>query len=47
MVMAAFSPPLRPFAPSLRDTVAFIAARSDALRPRPGSPHFFQRSRSI
>ncbi len=46
LVIAAFSPAFRPFAPALRDTMAFIAARSDALRPRPGSPHSFQRSRS-
>ena len=45
-VMAAFSPLLRPLAPSLADTLAFIRARSDSLRPRPGSPHYFQSSRS-
>lgn len=45
LVMGAFSPVLRPFAPSLSDTLAFIQARTDALRPRPGSPHYFQSSR--
>jgi acetyl esterase/lipase len=45
-VMAAFSPFLRPLAPTLADTLAFIRARSDALRPRPDSPRFFQSSRS-
>ena len=44
-VIAAFSPLLRPLAPSLADTLAFIRARSDALRPKPGSPRFFQSSR--
>jgi acetyl esterase/lipase len=45
VVMGAFSPLLRPFAPSLADTLAFIAARTDRLRPKPGSPHYFQPSR--
>ena len=45
LVIGAFSPLLRPCAPALHDTLAFIAARTDVLRPRPGSPHFFQRSR--
>ena len=45
-VVAAFSPLLRPLAPTLADTLAFIRARSDALRPRPGSPRYFQSSRS-
>ena len=46
-IMAAFAPLFRPLAPSLADTLAFIRARSDALRPKPGSPHFFQSSRSV
>ena len=46
-VLAAFAPLLRPLAPSLADTLAFIRSRSDALRPKPGSPHFFQSSRSV
>ncbi len=45
LVMGAFSPLLRPLAPSLRDTLAFIRKRADAIRPKPGSPHFFQPSR--
>ena len=45
LVMGAFSPLLRPLAPSLRDTLAFIHKRADAIRPKPGSPHFFQPSR--
>jgi acetyl esterase/lipase len=45
VVMGAFSPLLRPLAPSLSDTLAFIQARTDAIRPRPGSPHYFQTSR--
>ena len=45
IVMGAFSPLLRPFAPSLTDTLAFIAKRIAILRPKPGSPHFFQPSR--
>ena len=45
-IMGAFSPLLRPLAPSLSDTLAFIAARTDALRPKPGSPRYFQPSRS-
>ena len=45
MVMGAFSPLLRPLAPSLSDTLAFIKERSDIIRPRPGSPHYFQPSR--
>ena len=44
-VMGAYSPLLRPLAPSLADTLAFIRARSAQLRPQPGSPHFFQQSR--
>ena len=44
-IMGAFSPLLRLAAPSLADTVAFIGARADAVRPRPGSPHFYQSSR--
>ncbi len=44
-VMGAYSPLLRPLAPSLADTLAFIRARSGTLRPKPGSPHFFQSSR--
>ena len=46
-VMAAFAPLLRPLAPSLADTLAFIRARSDVLRPKPGSSHYFQSSRSV
>ncbi len=45
LVMGAYAPLLRPLAPSLADTLAFIRARSAQLRPRPGSPHFFQQSR--
>ena len=45
-IIGAFSPLLRLSAPSLADTVAFIGARADAVRPRPGSPHFYQPSRS-
>ena len=45
VVMGAFSPLLRPFAPSLPDTLAFIRARTEAIRPKPGSPHYFQPSR--
>ena len=45
-IMAAFSPLLRAVAPSLADTLAFIGARAHAVRPRPGSPSFHQRSRS-
>ena len=45
LVMGAFSPLLRPFAPSLADTLAFIGKRVDIIRPRPGSPHYFQPSR--
>ncbi len=44
-IMGAFSPLLRPLAPSLNDTLTFIAARTEALRPKPGSPHYFQPSR--
>ena len=46
-VLGAFSPLLRPFAPTLADTLGFIRARSGVLRPRPGSPHYFQPSRSL
>ena len=45
VVLGAFSPILRPFAPSLADTLGFIAKRTAILRPKPGSPHFFQSSR--
>ena len=45
IIMGAFSPLLRPFAPSLADTLAFIAKHTALLRPKPGSPHFFQSSR--
>ena len=45
LVLGAFSPLLRPLAPSLHDTVAFIRKRTDVIRPKPGSPHFFQPSR--
>ena len=44
LVLGAFSPLLRPLAPSLRDTLAFIGRRCDAIRPH-GSSHFFQPSR--
>lgn len=44
-VMGAFSPLLRPLASSLADTLAFIGKRSDVVRPKPGSPHFYQPSR--
>ena len=45
VVMGAFSPILRPLAPSLADTLGFIAKHTAILRPKPGSPHFFQSSR--
>ncbi len=45
LVMGAFSPLLRPIAPSLRDTLAFIRKRCDAVRPKPGSSRYFQPSR--
>jgi acetyl esterase/lipase len=45
LVMGAFSPLLRPIAPSFKDTLAFIAKRCDAVRPKPGSSHYFQPSR--
>lgn len=44
-IMGAFSPLLRPLAPSLADTLQFIGSRTDALRPHPGSPKFFQTRR--
>ncbi len=44
-VMGAFSPLIRPLAPSLADTLAFVRARCGALRPRPGSPQYFRSSR--
>ena len=44
-VIAAFSPTLRWLAPSLGDTVAFIARRAGLIRPRRGSSRFFQPSR--
>ena len=44
IVMGAFSPILRPLAPSLSDTLTFIERRRDIVRPRPGSPHAFQPS---
>lgn len=46
-VLGAFSPLLRPLAPTLGDTLAFIRKRSDCVRPRPGSPRFYQTSRSV
>lgn len=45
VVLGAFSPLLRPLAPTLGDTLAFIRKRSDSVRPRPGSPRFYQTSR--
>ena len=45
IVIGAFSPLIRPFAPSLSDTLAFIKARTEAIRPKPGSPRYFQPSR--
>ena len=42
LVLGAFSPVLRPLAPSLHDTAAFIQARADILRPKPGSPRFYR-----
>lgn len=45
-IIGAFSPLLRPLAPSLADTLAFIGARADAVKPRPGSPLFYQSDRS-
>ena len=44
-LVGAFSPLLRPLAPTLADTLAFIRRRSDLVRPKPGSPHFYQPSR--
>lgn len=44
-VLGAFSPLLRAVAPSLGDTLGFIRARSALVRPKPGSPHFYQSSR--
>lgn len=45
-IIGAFSPLLRLAAPSLGDAIAFIGARADVVRPRPGSPRFYQSSRS-
>lgn len=45
-IIGAFSPLLRLAAPSFVDTLAFIGARTDVVRPRPGFPHSFQPSRS-
>lgn len=45
-IMAAYSPLLRWLAPSFADTLAFIRARAAIVRPKPGSPHFYQSSRT-
>ena len=45
LVIGAFSPLLRPLAPSLADTLAFIRARSDVIRPKPDLPYVFQSNR--
>jgi acetyl esterase/lipase len=45
LIMAAFSPLLRLAVPSLADTAAFIRKRSELVRPKPGSPRFYQPSR--
>lgn len=47
LVLGAFSPVLRPLAPTFADTMAFIQARADLIRPKPGSPHYFQSSRRL
>ena len=44
IVMGAFSPLIRPLAPSLNDTLGFIETRTASIRRRPGSPHYFQQS---
>ena len=44
MILGVFSPVLRSFAPTLRDTAAFIERRVGVLRPKPGSPRFFRSS---
>jgi acetyl esterase/lipase len=44
-VIGAFSPLLRPLAPSLGDTLAFIRKRAEVIRPKPGSAQFYQPSR--
>lgn len=40
LLLGAFSPLLRVLAPSLADTVAFIRARAQAVRPQSGLPTF-------
>ncbi len=44
-IIGAFSPLLRPLAPSLGDTLAFIKTRSDVIRPKPDLPYVFQSNR--
>jgi hypothetical protein len=43
-ILGAFSPLLRPLAPVLNDTAAFVEGRAVALRPKPGSPRFYRTS---
>jgi acetyl esterase/lipase len=43
-ILGAFSPLLRPLAPVLNDTAAFVEGRALALRPKPGSPRFYRTS---
>jgi acetyl esterase/lipase len=42
LILGSFSPLLRPVAPALQHTAAFIKARASIFRPKPGSPHFFR-----
>ena len=44
LILGAYSPLLRSFAPTLRDTAAFIEKRVGVLRPKPGSPRYFRTS---
>jgi acetyl esterase/lipase len=44
-VIGAFSPVLRPLVPTLSDTIVFIRRRSESVRPRLGTPLFYQPSR--
>ncbi len=46
-VMGAYSPLLRPLAPSFADTLAFVRARARVLRPKSGSSQFFKSSRFV
>lgn len=45
MLIGTFSPLLRPLAPALKDTMAFIGARVDVMRPKPGSSSFYRSRR--